>query len=440
MISLVKLAASAVLGIGFFIFPFEQQGKTTVLFDILVKFLTQGFPGPVAWYCFALALLGAMASLLAGRLPILKDFRCSPLLLGVRVIGAVLAFLMLFQLGPKWLINQNVSGLIWNVLVFSVGVIIPVGAIFLNIFISYGLLEFVGTLMRPIMRPLFRLPGRSALDDLTSWLGSYSVGLYMTRKLALQGYYNRRETFIIVTCFSTVSMGFVGVVAATLNLLEVFPLLFATYCFATYFLAMVLVRLPPITRVPQTYITTPRPENEIAGGPVKLVEVAARLAWDRAKNSKSYFWTVKEGLLDGLKLSSTILGSILSVGTAAILIAEYTPVFQILGAPMVPILKLLGLPDAEILAPATLAGIAEMYVPALMVKSAALSGKFFIALLSVSQLIFFSSVGPMMMDMFKEIPITFSQLVFLFFLRTAILIPLLALLVHIYQSMGFLGA
>ena len=254
----------------------------------------------------------------------------------------------------------------------------------------------------------------------------------------VEGYYNRREIFIIVTCFSTVSISFVGVIASTLELLPFFPLLFATYFFTTYLLAMILARSWPTTRIPQTYVGTPIPEDETTGHVVKLVVIGFQSALDRSFRAQGYLATIKEGFTDGLKLASTILGAILAIGTSAILLVEYTPIFTILGRPLVPILELLGLPDATLLAPATLAGITEMYVPALMVKSASVEGKFFIASLSISQLIFFSSLGPMIMDMFREVPIRCSDLLILFFLRTAILIPLLALLVNIYQWFGWL--
>ena len=98
----------------------------------------------------------------------------------------------------------------WSTLAFSVGVIVPIGAALLSLFVEYGVLDFVGTLMRPVMRPLFRLPGRAALDSVTSWVGSYSVGLYLTRRLFEGGFYTRREAYTIVTGFSTVSIGFVA--------------------------------------------------------------------------------------------------------------------------------------------------------------------------------------------------------------------------------------
>jgi nucleoside recognition membrane protein YjiH len=143
------------------------------------------------------------------------------------------------------------------------------------------------------------------------------------------------------------------------------------------------------------------------------------------------------GLRDGLVLASTILGTILAVGVAAVLVAEHTPLFAWLGAPLVPLLERLGLPDADVLAPAVTAGITEMYIPALLVEDASPAGRFFICELSISQLIFFSSVGPMMLDMFRDVPIRARDLVAIFALRTALLVPLLA---AVTAGLGALGA
>lgn len=55
--------------------------------------------------------------------------------------------------------------------------IVPIGAVFLALLINYGLMEFVGVFMRPVMRPLWQTPGRSAIDAVASFVGSYSVAL-----------------------------------------------------------------------------------------------------------------------------------------------------------------------------------------------------------------------------------------------------------------------
>lgn len=133
-----------------------------------------------------------------------------------------------------------------------------------------------------------------------------------------------------------------------------------------------------------------------------------------------------------------ILGTILSIGLAAVVIAEFTPTFDIIAQPLVPVIELLGIPDAEVVAPATIIGITEMFIPALLVAEADAMARFFVAVLSISQLIFFSAVGPMMMDMFSDIPIRFRDLVVLFVFRTIILVPVIALMTHVVAAAGLL--
>ena len=228
-------------------------------------------------------------------------------------------------------------------------------------------------------------------------------------------------------------MGFVGVVASTLGLLSIFPMLFLAYFVVVYLVAIVQVRVWPTTVIPDTTVVPADPEEEARGA-------AWTRAWatalEQARDAPPMHRVAARGFVEGLVLAATILGTILSVGTLALVVAEYTPLFDWMGRPIVPVLTLLGLPDPELLAPATVAGITEMYIPALLVKEAAVEGRFFVALLSISQLIFFSSVGPMMMDMFRDVPIRFGHLVAVFALRTALLVPLVAAVTHLYGALG----
>lgn len=441
-VNVVRFLLPSALGLAFFAFPVSIQGRVTVPFDLAVRWLLRQMPTEVAVYCLILTVFGAVATVFVRCRPtipkLLEGFRTSTPLILLRIAGVALAILYFLRIGPEVLFQKGVADLIWDKLALSVAVIVPLGATLLVLLVRYGLLEFIGTVMRPVMRPLFRLPGRSALDSLTSWVGSYSVGLYLTRKLMEDGYYNRRETYTIVTCFSTVSIGFVALVAQTLSILHLFPLIFFTYFFAVYLLTFILARTWPIARQPEEYLAPPRPEPTVREGGRGLLRTAWEAAILKANQAPRLRGMLREGFTDGLVLASTILGSIIAVGTAAIVLAKETQIFHVLGQPLVPVLNALGLPDSEILAPATLVGVAEMYIPALLTQEAALPARFFIAVLSISQLIFFSAVAPMMIDMFRAVPIRARELVALFLMRTAVLIPLLAALTALLDWGGFL--
>jgi nucleoside recognition membrane protein YjiH len=426
------LTLSCILGVGFFAMPIPWNGHWTVVFDVVVKALIRGRELPVGLYCLLVIGVGAVGSV-AARTGVrwARAFEAPWGLTALRVSGVFVALAFFTGVGPAWLHEERVGGLMWTVLAFSVGVIIPLGAVVLNVMVSYGLIELVGTWMRPLMRPLFGLPGRAAVDDLMSWLGSYSVGLYVTRKLTDDGRYTRRESYIIVTCFSTVSVGFVGVVASTLDLLPLFSVIFASYFGLVYLLAAILARTWPVTSIPNVAIGIADPEPEHGA--------AWERAMTRARSAPPMFQVCRTGLVDGLFLTSSVLGTIVTVGTAALFLAYNTPVFSWMGAPLVPVLDGLGLPDAEMLAPAVVAGITEMYIPAILAKDAAIQGRFFICVLSISQVIFFSSVAPMMLDMFRDLPITIWHLLALFVIRTALLVPLIAALTWTLDQLGVFG-
>jgi len=430
-----KFVTATLVGAFFFLVPVRAGGEWTIPFDVVVSYITGNFPGAVALYCLLAILASVLLSVIAelqargvlgaGRLDA-GYFRTGPAFLLLRVLGGVFAVMIYFGVGPEAVLAESTGGLMFNTLVASVAVIVPIGAVFITLFTAFGGLEFVGTLARPVMRPLFRVPGRAALDAIASYVGSYSVGLYVTNKMYLEGRYSAREAAIIATCFSTVSMGFFAVVASTLDLLRYFPLVFLSVTAVTIVLAIVLCRIPPLSTKPDEYAGEPVPEREYGGN---LFAHAVEEAVERVSKSRSTLVELRDGFVDGLKLALVILPTILAVGLLAILLAENTPLFQWLGRPVEPVLALLGLPDAEIIAPATLIGITEMFLPALLVTEAAVAAKFFIAVLSISQILFFSATIPLLLEI--DVPVRLWETVVLFFLRTAIAIPLVALITHL---------
>ncbi|MDQ0340008.1 nucleoside recognition membrane protein YjiH [Caldalkalibacillus uzonensis] len=432
----LKFWITFLLGMFFFLIPLKVSGNWTIAFDVVVSWIRTNAPGLVALYCLLIICISALLSVLAVlqqqqkiRLSMdLSYFATKPAFLGFRVLGAVFAALIYFTIGPDWFLSPGAGGLMFNTLVASVAMIVPIGAIFITLFVAFGGLEFIGTLARPLMRPLFKVPGRSALDAVASFVGSYSVGIYVTNKMYLQGRYSAREATIIATCFSTVSIGFFAVVANTLELLGHFPLIFFSTLLVSAILAFILVRIPPLSRLPDEYVGEPKPEEERTEQ--SILKQAVEAGVKQAAQSSAVHKELAQGFVDGLKLSMVILPSILSIGLLAILLANHTPLFTWLGKPMEPLLALLGLPDVHILAPATLIGITEMFLPALLVTEAAVAGKFFIAVLSLSQILFFSAVIPLLLEV--DIPIKLRHILVLFVLRTLIAMPIIAAITHLF--------
>ena len=115
----------------------------------------------------------------------------------------------------------------------------------------------------------------------------------------------------------------------------------------------------------------------------------------------------------------------------ALIIATYTPVFDWISYPMGLYLNLLGVEEAFAVAPATLVGFTDMFIPALLIGGIqSVKTKFVIGALSLVQIIYLTEVGAIIIK--SEIPLNLWKLFVLFLERTLIAIPLLVLCANIF--------
>ena len=61
------------------------------------------------------------------------------------------------------------------------------------------------------------------------------------------------------------NIGTVGAVVAILDLLHVFPVIILLHVIATLIVAAILVRIPPLSTVPEEYIAEPDPKPQFTG-------------------------------------------------------------------------------------------------------------------------------------------------------------------------------
>lgn len=81
-----------------------------------------------------------------------------------------------------------------------------------------GIMEFLGVIARPVVRPLFHVPGRASIDLIASWFGASNAAVILTREQYMKGFYTRREAGYIMTNFSLVSIPFCLMVADTMGI------------------------------------------------------------------------------------------------------------------------------------------------------------------------------------------------------------------------------
>jgi len=178
----------------------------------------------------------------------------------------------------------------------------------------------------------------------------------------------------------------------------------------------ITVRIWPLNKMSDKY-------QSGEGSPEQLVKkdrvkTAWREAMQTANNTPSLGKNISANLKDGFHMTMSILPTIMSVGLLGLVLATYTPVFDVLGYIFYPLTWALQLPEPLLTAKATAISISEIFLPALLVVEAQLMTKFIVAVLSVSSILFFSAIIPCILA--TDIPISVPKLVIIWFQRVVL--------------------
>jgi nucleoside recognition membrane protein YjiH len=433
----------SILGILLFMIPVKLFGDWKVPIATLADILS-GFIAPImpwtATIILIIAALGSVLYLIKGKDDEDTSFTTNLFSVSIfwvvtRIIGAVLALLVVLQIGPEWIWNENTGGLLLSEdgLVTFLFTIFLFAGLLLPLLLNFGLLEFFGTMMVKVMRPLFKLPGRSSIDALTSWIGDGTIGVLLTAKQYEEGYYTKKEAAIIGTTFSVVSITFSIVIINHVGLGSYFLQFYGTVILTGLILAFIMPRIYPLSGKGDEYIDG-RP---FTGDEEKLPEGYNSLshglenALAKADTNRSFGKTFADGFKNVLDMWIGVIPVVMAFGTAALILAEYTPVFTILGKPFEPILSVLGIPEAADAAQLMVVGFTDMFLPVILAEGMITSELtlFVVATISVTQLIFMAEVGGLLLG--SKIPVNFLDLVMIFLLRTLIALPIVAGVAHL---------
>ena len=349
----------------------------------------------------------------------------------MRMFGAIAAVAYLFQVGPEFLTGVATSGTTLGNLIPITMTYLGIGAVFLPLLVDFGLMELVGVMLSRIFDRVFGLPVRSAIDAMASWMGSGPVGVFITSQQYERGFYTAREAAVICTNFSVVSVSFSLVVIEYIGLGHLFVPYYLSVIGIGFIAALITPRLPPLNRIADNFIDgNPAKGSRTYEPGVRLLPVALNQALDRAANAPSSRELVQRVGRNVSEIWLSLIPVVMGLGTTALILAEYTPVFTWLGAPIAPILNLLQLEEAQAAAPLILVGFTDMYLPALVgVNINSELTRFVVATVSVTQLIYMSEVGALIIK--SKIPLGFINVAQIFILRTLISLPIAVIIGHL---------
>jgi len=436
-----KFIIPSLIGALLFLVPVSYDGQITIGVGILASFLLSTFGEWIPGFILVLLGFSAFAGLAASIVKpgfiqnsemLRPIFIIGPVSLAIRFIGFAVGVMAFYEIGPEAIASRNTGGVVLYDLAPVLLTWFLFAGILLPLLVEFGLMEFVGTLLNKIMRPVFTLPGRSSIDAMASWMGAAPVGVLVTMKQYDEGYYTKREAAVIATTFSIASVAFSLVVANVIGIGHLFLPFYLAVSVACLVAAVIMPRIPPLSRKTDTYregvgkqIDDSVPEN------VSLFKwgfEAARLKASRAASGKKL---AQSGIGTVMDIWLGLIPLVMALGTAALVIAEYTPIFRIIAYPLIPLLTFLGLPEAAQAAPTLLVGFADMFLPAVLGSGIESDlTKFVIAGMSLTQLIYMSEIGILILK--SNIPVKFWELLVIFLLRTAITLPVIVLFAHLF--------
>ena len=437
--AIIKFLFYSILGIIAFLAPVTIGGESSILMGHIKSIVIDGYSESIKYLIVFVSLITITGTVI-GKIkkqfknPVLQElFICGPINGAVRIGGSIFFLMVHFSVGPKAVLDPSTGGMMAGDLLPSLMVTFCVGVILMPLLTSFGLVEFVGVLIAPFMRKVFKVPGYAAVDAIASFLGDGTIGIVVTDQQYQKGYYTQREAVIIATSFSIVGISFAAVVADFLKFSSIFIIFYSTIAISTVVAGVIIARLPLKKFKDEYYVQGKVEEKDIISFSLALRKAAA--VAEKAKELEIMIDSVKKVAV----LYITFIPVIMFMGTTGLIVAEYTNIFSIISMPLIPFLQLLGFSKevAESMAPSMIVGFSDMYLPSLLIESVKSDmARFVIGTLSFAQLIFLSETGMILVA--SKIGFTFWDALKFFVLRTIITFPVIYGIARILLSMGIL--
>ena len=434
----------SITGVLLFMIPVRYHNNWTVIVKILADAISGMMGGFLPALCLAILTISAVMALIARTgaafildNPVLKEcFYCTPVWTAIRVLGCTFAWLTyLFpdaSGGALEMIAGADQGGVALELITGLVIIFAIASFLLPLLLDFGLLEFVGALLTQYMRPVFMVPGRAAVDCITSWIGDGTLGVMLTCNQYEGGYYSEKEASIIATTFSAVSITFSLVVLDQVGLLSYFGVYYLLICFVGIVCAIICPRIPPLSWKKDAYLAPGRAMSEkLPEGYENSRQYGMALAMERVSEHKGMAEFFSSGMKNCVSMWFGVLPTVMCIGTTALILANYTPIFEWLGAPFIPLLTLLQVPDAPTASTTLIVGFADMFTPSVIIAAAKTSEmtRFIVAVISVTQVLFLDEVGGLILG--SKLPIKLPELFLIFLERTVISLLIVCPVAHL---------
>jgi nucleoside recognition membrane protein YjiH len=439
----LKFLIPSIIGVFLFLFPIIKDGVVNIPLGYLIDFFKNIFKPFGMNIIYGVVILSSSVTVLH------KIFKFKPIkenqfwagIFEVGIVGFTIRVLAIIFTGilvinPEGAMFEMVAngntGFLAMDLMFTIFVTFFITCYAIPLISDYGIMDLTGTIFRGFTYPLFKLPGRSTVDLVTSWIGGNSTGILITIRQYVSAHYNVREAVVISTMFSAVSLPFCLVIANTLGVGEKFIIFYGILVLVGIISTVIMVRIPPLSTFDDsTYNDQPYQTDEIAPKGINKYAWALRKSVLQARKGGSLKDVVVSGTKTYIDLFLSLAPTIMTIAIVSLVLSEYTPIFKWISYPMGYYLQLLGVAEAFDAAPATIIGFADMFLPAIVASSiVSAKTRFIIGILSLVQIIYLSEMGAVLVG--SKIPVNIKHLAILFLEKTIIALPLIVLFTNIF--------
>ena len=402
------------LGLFLFFVPVTMSGTTSIMLDHIVTVIHKIFGENIQYYTLAVVFAGTLIPFVTkawNKSAFNVLFTC------FKMLGLLIGVMVVFNIGPAFVLDENMGPFLFYSLAINLSLLIPLGGAALGLILGYGFLVFIGVLLEPVMRTLFKTPGRSAMDAMASLVGSYSVGLLITNRTYKEGLYNRKEGLIIATGFSTVSVTIMVVVARTLELMDYWVLFFIVILLVTFGVTAITAYLPPVRNEQKIYFND-KNNNIEENYEGNILQYAWYKAKQQSHSSRPLLEDIWMNFIEAMKMTASVVPSVLSIGLIGLIVAEYTDIITWVSYVYYPILYIFPLENVPLIAEAVTISIVEMFLPSLLVAEADIMTRFIVGVTSVSAVVFLSGLIPAVLS--TSLNLKVWKLIAVWFIRTVL--------------------
>ena len=352
------------------------------------------------------------------------------------VIGLIISTLPLFGFLPEGIVSASQSA------INATGDIlcaIFLTAVFTPLLTEYGFVDFMGVIVRPVMRKLFHTPGSSAVIGVSAFLGNYSVGHIVSKQMYDEGRFTEKESVIVALGFSTCSIGLMLNLANFLGISEHWPLYLITVVFITLIATALTARIFPISKKSDSYKEGVEPVEEPAVRE-NILKTAYITGCKRAENALGFFGAVKRIITRMFPVMCEITGTSIFVIFIGTLISRHASVADIISLPARGLLTVLGVPAADVVlaARALMLGLLEPALAGIVSEGMFTSvfSKWMTAVVPYAEIIFFAGFVPSLVK--SGINCKVGEMLLIWVERIVIAAVLTALLVRLYILAGII--